>query len=117
MTMHITQSALLFIPWPSSLKNLAGRVVKHWPSRASCQILPDGFSPFSATAEKNYIFLFHARSFLYAAIIIDALHEAENKTSYKHFWAHSIMTGLILERTFLEEPRAKFRLAIKIRCV
>jgi hypothetical protein len=34
------------------------------------------FGPFSATAEKNYIVLFHARSFPDAAIVIDALHEA-----------------------------------------
>ncbi|MFA5800815.1 MAG: hypothetical protein WC840_07775 [Candidatus Peribacteraceae bacterium] len=73
------------------------------------------FCSFSATAEKNYIFFFHARSFPYAAIIIDALHESENKTSYKHFWLHSIMTGLILERTFLEELLAIFQLAIKTR--
>jgi hypothetical protein len=65
------------------------------------------FSPFSAPAEKNYIFFFHARSFPYAAIIIDALHEAGDKTPYKHTWVHSIMKGLIFERTFLEELRAK----------
>jgi hypothetical protein len=40
------------------------------------------FSPFSATAKKNYIFLLHARSFPNAAIIIDALHAA--KHPYKH---------------------------------
>jgi len=39
----------------------------------------------------------------------------KNKTSYKHFWVHSIMTGLIVERTILEELRAKFQLAIEIR--
>ena len=37
------------------------------------------FSPFSATAEKNYIFLFHSRSFLYTAIVIDAPNEARIK--------------------------------------
>jgi len=31
----------------------------------------------------------------------------KNKTSYKNTWLSSIMKGLILERTFLEELRAK----------